>query len=337
MAGLPPNFQPKQVRAFGDETDTPGGWFDEAVRDRAPEGGVLVGLKIGVATTGGNDAIGSARAIYRVGEKESFGRSFGKKQKRVVVVKARPGYAVGAMAVKAGTATDGLGLYFMRIEGDRLDVNDVYASEWLGGAGGGAPRILGGDGRPAIGLVVRLGGNDLTGLGLLSPMVRCPRSMSRRGFLGCWIVSPLPAGFRVVGWGEFTQGDRRAPAGFMFAGPGNRATAEIKFEYGDFFDNVNNRRNAARRYIKGARKVISAAKMKLAEENIPDVESATFEKPLVVELMGEGDSDKEIFVHQEIFFTDKGYNVLVTGEDEDAVATLVKWVQTIKPETLRHP
>ena len=135
-AGLPPVFRPEMVRAFPGETQTVGGTLHNAVREAAPNRGMLVGLQLGLGKFGSSDVIGSVQAIYVSDDGESLGRRLGEELPRVVTVQARPGYAIGAVAVKAGMLIDGLAVYFMRVDGNQLDTQDVYASEWVGGTGG---------------------------------------------------------------------------------------------------------------------------------------------------------------------------------------------------------
>ncbi len=81
-------------------------------------------------------------------------------------LEAKEGYAVGAIVVKAGDRVDGFRVVFMRIKGDRLDPNDKYESRWVGGRGGRAETLLGGDGKPVIGIHGRCG-DDLDSIGLI--------------------------------------------------------------------------------------------------------------------------------------------------------------------------
>jgi hypothetical protein len=87
---------------------------------------------------------------------------------KVVSVKAKPGYAVGAINVKAGLVVNGFSVTFMRIRGNTLDPADSYSSAWIGDkTGGTGPRVLGGDGTPIIGIIGRRSASDCNGLGLV--------------------------------------------------------------------------------------------------------------------------------------------------------------------------
>jgi hypothetical protein len=81
-------------------------------------------------------------------------------------VLAKDGYAVGGIVAKGGRRLDGFRLVFMRVQGDRLDPADHYESEWLGFPGGGPETLLGGDGRPVVGLHGRSGA-DIDAIGLI--------------------------------------------------------------------------------------------------------------------------------------------------------------------------
>ncbi len=81
-------------------------------------------------------------------------------------LEAKEGYAIGAIVAKAGAIVDGFRVVFMRIKGDRLDPSDKYESRWFGGRGGCAETILGGDGKPVIGVHGRCGA-DLNAIGLI--------------------------------------------------------------------------------------------------------------------------------------------------------------------------
>ena len=111
----------------------------------------------------------AARAIYRVGDEESFGKQFGTQIDRVVKVVAKPGYAVGAITLKTGLGVDGMSATFMKItDKGRLDPKDAYESDWVGGQGGGGPAKVGSTGALAIGIVAKTNKTpDLSGLGLL--------------------------------------------------------------------------------------------------------------------------------------------------------------------------
>ncbi|MBN9121575.1 MAG: hypothetical protein J0I06_20910, partial [Planctomycetes bacterium] len=140
---------------------------DPVFRDVAPAGGYLIGLEVGLGKFGPNDVIHSLRPIYRTGDKESQGERRGLETPRTVVVKAKPGYAVATVTVRAGLGLDGLSVTFMKVDGAQLDPKESYVSEWVGGPGGRAPVKLGGDGTPIVGIVGRTNGTVTNGFGVL--------------------------------------------------------------------------------------------------------------------------------------------------------------------------
>lgn len=141
--------------------------FDQDFVDAGPQGSLLVGLELGLGKFAANDVVYAVRPIYRRNNKDELGRQHGTKRGRDTRLVAKPGYAIGAISVKAGLVVDSLSVTFMRINGDRLDPNDSHDSEWVGGMGGDAPVKLGGDGSPVVGIVGKEGATDVSGLGLL--------------------------------------------------------------------------------------------------------------------------------------------------------------------------
>ena len=103
---------------------------------------------------GSNDIIATICPIY-VNEKgeEVKGNRHGTDTSRPAEVKAKKGYAVGAITAKSVAAVDAFRLTFMKIDKDHLDPNDNYDSEWVGGGGTLPPVTVSGNGKPAIGVV----------------------------------------------------------------------------------------------------------------------------------------------------------------------------------------
>ena len=159
--------KPMPVALEVDRTAIQGNQRDPEFSDRAPEGGLLVGFAFGLGKFGSNDTVTAVRPIFRVGNQESLGKQQGTESSRVVKVLAKPGYAVGAITVKSFLAIDGVSVTFMKDAQGRLDPNDAYESNWIGGMGGIQPVRLSGEGSLVIGLIGRANKKDITGLGLL--------------------------------------------------------------------------------------------------------------------------------------------------------------------------
>lgn len=161
----PPPQKPEVVYAEKDgATRILGGTSFPQFRDEAPPGGLLIGFDITVLN---NDTIKAIQPIYRTDkDAEVKGQPHGKIRPSVVTVKAKAGYAVGAVDVNAGLWLDGMRVTFMRVQNGRLDPGDSYQSDYVGGSGGGRT-TLGGDGTPAIGIVGKANPIDCTGFGLV--------------------------------------------------------------------------------------------------------------------------------------------------------------------------
>ena len=164
----------KKAPLITTSTNILGGAFDPEFKDEAPRGGLLIGFECGLFNIFNKDSIKSIRPIYRLAKNEEIkGKQFGATLSRVVTVKAKDGYAVGSISVKAGLWIDGMTVTFMRVADGRLNPRDSYQSDFVGGQGGGQAVVLGGDGSPAVGIVGKNKQNnkfkqdECTGLGLL--------------------------------------------------------------------------------------------------------------------------------------------------------------------------
>jgi len=166
----PPSARPEPsprgspVRA-GPETRILGG-FGPEFQDLAPEGGVLIGLEVGLGKFAVNDVIKAIRPIFRTAQgEETLGKQHGKDTSNVVTVKAKEGYAVGAITLKQGLLVVGLSVTFMKVGNGTLDPKDAYESEWVGGRTGGPETMLGGTGALVTGIIGKDNERECTGLG----------------------------------------------------------------------------------------------------------------------------------------------------------------------------
>ncbi len=153
----------------GKETTIVAGAFDPTFSEAAPDGALLVGLEVSTTPWFNHPMTRSFRAIYRKGDKESFGEQWGTPSKTVVTLKAKPGYAVGAMSAMSGLCFDGLSVTFMKVtEGGKLDPKDSYDSDYVGCDEKKPLAKFGGDGTPVVGLVGKRNEHEktVTGFGL---------------------------------------------------------------------------------------------------------------------------------------------------------------------------
>lgn len=136
--------------------------------ERAAAGGLLVGFEVSTEPAFGSEILKTVRPIFRTASgRELLGQVHGTKSEKLATAKARPGYAVGGIIVKAGLFVDGFSIVFMRVNGDSLDPKDAYESDWLGGTGGDDKVQIGGTGAPVIGIIGRADQDHCSGLGLL--------------------------------------------------------------------------------------------------------------------------------------------------------------------------
>lgn len=136
-------------------------------RDTAEEGGVLVGLQLGIGKFATHESITALRPIYLTQAGEKMGAWHGPTPTAPVTIKAKPGYVVGGVNLRAGVVLTGLALNFMKLANDHLEPGDNYASEWIG-AQVGSIRTVGGQGTIFVGICGHLNRDGATSsLGLV--------------------------------------------------------------------------------------------------------------------------------------------------------------------------
>jgi serine/threonine protein kinase/phage FluMu protein Com len=147
--------------------------FDETPRD----GAILVGFEIGLGKFINTEVIQSIRPIYltRKGELQGTLRApGGQVGDRVLIVKAKPGYAVASIAVHSGIFLEGMRITYNRIAKDRLDASDSYQGDWIGHGQQGT--TIGGHGVIPIGITGKSGHDGRCGaLGLVTTFGRQDR------------------------------------------------------------------------------------------------------------------------------------------------------------------
>lgn len=127
-------------------------------------GAFLVGMNLTTRHFAGHLVIASVQSIYLTRLGRATSRAHGKADQTIVSLQARPGYAVGGIVGRSGDRLDGVKLIFMRIDGNRLNPDDSYESEWVGGEGGHETRLVS-DGKPVVGVFGKCGA-EMDGIGL---------------------------------------------------------------------------------------------------------------------------------------------------------------------------
>ena len=167
-AAPPPDLPSPTMIPFGKEPFILGSIGDPMFKTIGSPGAVLIGVEARFEKFGSTDIVRAVRPIYRVGGKEERGRQFGDDLTGAVTLKAKPGYAVGGMAGKAGWWCHGFSFTYMRVKPDgTLDPADIYESGWAGWDGPiPVIRTVGG-GAPAVGIVGKIAGPKTTALGMV--------------------------------------------------------------------------------------------------------------------------------------------------------------------------
>jgi len=128
---------------------------------------VLIGFEYTTSTFyGGHLTIKSLRPIFRTRDGESVGEWHGVPHGEARRVKAKNGYVVAGIVAKTGHRVDGMRLIFMRVKNGRLNSDDTYRSDWIGGRGGGAETRYAANGCPIVGVYGRQG-HDVDAIGFI--------------------------------------------------------------------------------------------------------------------------------------------------------------------------
>jgi hypothetical protein len=101
-------------------------------RELGPDNGVLIGF---FASSPDNRFVHYLQPIFLTPKGEKAGKSYGTPSGRVVCLKAKKGYAVGALHVHSGDLLNGVAIRFMRVQGQKLNPQDSYDSIRVGGVG----------------------------------------------------------------------------------------------------------------------------------------------------------------------------------------------------------
>jgi hypothetical protein len=145
-----------------------GGVFARKPVEEMPQGGgLLIGFRYTTINNGQHPGV--IQAIYLTATGESYGTIYGQAERGAVpqMIKARPGYAVGAIYTRGGGGMDAFKPIFMRIKDKGLDTHDAYDGPHVGGQGG-SEGTLGGDGNFIVGLHGKV--NDKGKLEAMSPI-----------------------------------------------------------------------------------------------------------------------------------------------------------------------
>jgi hypothetical protein len=135
------------------KSPTLGGAFAQLpFEEVAPEGGVLIGFEVALTGSFEGSLVNYLQPIYLTAKGERHGPGYGLLTERTLTVKAKPGFAVGALSIRGGGLLDGFSVTFMKLGPTGLDRDGAYRSDWIGGTGGGGPETVGGDGSFVIGI-----------------------------------------------------------------------------------------------------------------------------------------------------------------------------------------
>ena len=143
------------------DVDVKGFTIGSTYRTVHPEGGVLIGFQIGLGGPAGTNrkefvVVTALRPIYLTKEGEKMGEWQGPLPAAPITIKAKPGYVVGAIFVRTGVSLMNLTLHFVKLDKDRLQLDDNYDSDCIGGTSNFTMSTIGGKGYFFVGICGRL-------------------------------------------------------------------------------------------------------------------------------------------------------------------------------------
>ncbi|MEM7454334.1 MAG: SHD1 domain-containing protein [Planctomycetota bacterium] len=137
--------------------------------DDPPDGGVMVGMIVGV-DTGVFENIQNIQAVYQIGNEYVEGQVIGQPGGRKEVILAPEGHAVYGLEVQSSTGIDAIRLGFMPMdERGRLKRRETQVSEWVGKQGSGGTELVDGGGKVIVAIYGAFSGRDsLSAVGLFA-------------------------------------------------------------------------------------------------------------------------------------------------------------------------
>jgi putative ribosome biogenesis GTPase RsgA len=90
---------------------------------------------------------------------------------------------------------------------------------------------------------------------------------------------------------------------------------------------------AAKDYVLGVMQSFHEAGLKAVEKQLPELEKNDFKKRTLADFIYKRPADgSRLFVQLQVFFTDRGYTVLVISDNEQDHAHLTHWARSVLPK-----
>ena len=128
-------------------------------------GAVLIGFDMTLGRFFNVEPIKSLRPVFLTSAGVVKGQVYGIPSDKPATIRAKPGYAITGLTIKAGLNLDGIRATFMRIDGDQLNPRDSYQGPWVSGTEG-SEQPIDAKGMPVVGVIVRPNDGSV-GIGLI--------------------------------------------------------------------------------------------------------------------------------------------------------------------------
>jgi hypothetical protein len=149
------------------QTEMIGFGRDPAFEEVPPQGALLIGFEVGLGKFAASDVIHSLQPIYWTENGELRGQKRGTAADHLITVKAKEGYAVGAVSLSAHLVIDFMKVTFMKADTTDLDRSSTYQSDSIGTDMGQRRQTLGGTGAMVVGICGRANAEHCNALGLV--------------------------------------------------------------------------------------------------------------------------------------------------------------------------
>jgi hypothetical protein len=142
-------------------------------------------------------------------------------------------------------------------------------------------------------------------------------------------AQPVPEGYEVAAK-ELKNGDMLLGNQLLVSKEGAVSKVSVTIESRDLAEK-GQRVAALKGYVNGTNKMLVNAGLMLVKKQIPDFEKLNVDNRTKCSFVYQRPDGSEIYVQMQIFFSNRGHNVLVIADSKDDYNSLAEWAETIEP------
>lgn len=155
-----------------------------------------------------------------------------------------------------------------------------------------------------------------------------PKKADRVTVEGLITADPLPKGYAATKT-ELKEEEKLEAYLLMFTKEGAVSKVAVTIETRTLTNRAE-KIAALKGYVNGTTQTLTNAGMKLVKKKIPNIDKVNVEKRTTCEFVYETAEGAPIDVQIQVFFTDKGHDVLVIADNKDDYKALTKWAKSIR-------